>query len=66
MSNKFKDIYFKNCMYYFFDDLINIKNLDLNKIKINGKSYKDILMYYIGYVMVKYLSCIKINSINLL
>ena len=64
MSNKFKDIYFKNCMYYFFDDLINIKNLDLNKIKINGKSYKDILMYYIGYMMVKYLSYIKINSIN--
>ena len=50
-------------MYYFFDDLINIKSLDLNKIKINGKSYKDILMYYIGYVMVKYLSYIKINSI---
>ena len=27
MSNKFKDIDIKNRTYYFFDDIINIKNL---------------------------------------
>ena len=34
MSNKFKDRIIKNHMYYFFDDIINIKNFDLNNIKI--------------------------------
>ena len=41
MSGKFKDIYIKNRTYYFFDDMINIKNLDLNKTKIDEKSYKN-------------------------
>ena len=30
--------------------MINIKNLDQNKIKIDDKSYKNILIYYIRYV----------------
>ena len=38
MSNKFKDIGIKSCTYYFFDDIINIKNLDSNKIKVDEKS----------------------------
>ena len=66
MSNKFKDIDINNCTYYFFDVTINIKNLDPNKIKIDEKSYKDILIYYIGYVMIKDLKCIKINSVKVL
>ena len=40
MSNKFKDIDIKNHTYYFFDDIINIKNFDPIKIKIDEKSYK--------------------------
>ena len=50
MSNKFKDIDTKNCTYYYFDDMIDIKSFDPNKIKIDQKSYKNILIYYIGYV----------------
>ena len=53
MSNKAKDIDIKNYTYYFFDDIINIKNFDLNKNKIDEKSYRDILVSYIGYVMIK-------------
>ena len=52
--------------YYFFNDMINMKNLDPNKIKMDKKSYKNILIYYSGYVMVKNLSHEKINSRNLL
>ena len=37
-------------MDYFVDDMINIKTLDLNKIKIDKKSYKNIFIFYIGYV----------------
>ena len=36
-----------------FDDIINIKNFDPNKIKIDEKSYKNILTSYIGYVTIK-------------
>ena len=39
----------KNPAYYFFDKMINIKNLNPNKIKINEKSYKKIRIDYISY-----------------
>ena len=48
MSNKFKDANIKSCTYYFLGDVINIKNFDANEIKIDEKSYKNILIYYIG------------------
>ena len=66
MGNKFKDIDLKN-RTYFFDNMIIIKSLDLNKSKIRShtkKSYKNILIYYIGYVMVKELRYVKFNSVN--
>ena len=44
MSNKFKDMSIKNTTYYFFND-INIDNFDSNNIKIDEKSYKNILNY---------------------
>ena len=53
MSNKVKDISIKNHTYYFFDDIINIKNFDPNNIKIDGTSYKNIVIKYIGYVTIK-------------
>ena len=65
MSNKVKDIDIKNRAYYFFNDIINIKNFDHNNIKIDEKSCKDILIYYIGYVTIKDLKYLKINSVNL-
>ena len=39
MSNKFKEIDIKNRQYYFFDDMINIKNLNPNKIDIDEKTF---------------------------
>ena len=49
-----KDINIKSHTQYFLNDIINIKYLDLGNIKINEKSYKNILIYYyIGYVMIK-------------
>ena len=37
--NYVKQINIKNRTHYFSDDMINIKNLDQNKIKIDEKSY---------------------------
>ena len=48
MSNKVKDVDIKNCSQYLFNDIINVKNFDLNNIKIDEKSYKNIIMHYIG------------------
>ena len=53
MSNKIKDIGIENHMYSFFNNIINMKNLDLKNIKIDEKSYKNILICYIGYVTIK-------------
>ena len=41
-----KEIGVKNHTYYFFDGMITIKNLDSNATKIDGKSYKSIIIYY--------------------
>ena len=40
-----------------------LKNFDQNNIKIDEKSYKNII-YYIGYVTIKDSKYIKINSVN--
>ena len=63
-NSKFKDVHTKNQTYYFFDDIINLKNFDPNKIKIDEKSYKNILIYYIEYVMIKDSKYVKIISEN--
>ena len=64
MSNKVRDIDIKTLAYYFFNDIINIKNFDPNNIKIDEKSYKNALICYIGYVTIKDLKYVKINSVN--
>ena len=46
----------KNRTYYLFDHMFNIKGLDPNKIEIDEKPNKKILLYQIGYVAVKNLS----------
>ena len=48
-----EEINIKNRTYYFFDDMINIKNFDLNLLKIDRKLYKNIDIYYIGYITMK-------------
>ena len=50
MSRKIKGIDIKSPTYYFFNDIINIKFFDPNDIRVDKKSYKVILIYYIGYV----------------
>ena len=59
MSNKVEDVDIKSHTYYFFN-IINIKIFDSNTIKIDEKSYKNILIYYIGYKTIKYLNYVKI------
>ena len=44
MGNEFKDIDIKSHIYYFFNDIINITNFELNNIKIDEKSNRNILI----------------------
>ena len=46
------------------EHIINLKNFDPNNIKLDEKSYKDVLLYYIGYGTTKDSKYVKINSIN--
>ena len=43
------EIDIKNCKYHFFDDMININDFNPKNIKVDKKSFKDILIYYIEY-----------------
>ena len=53
MSSKVKDKDIKNRTYYFFNDTVSTKNFDPNKIKIDEKSYQNILIYHIGQATIK-------------
>ena len=59
-----KEINIKNRTYYFFDDMINIANFDPNLLKIDKKSYKNIDIYYIRYIIMNDSDHVKINSVN--
>ena len=60
-----KEINIKNRTYYFFNDITNIEEFDSNLLKIDKKSYKDIDIYYIGYITIKKIGdCENIHSVN--
>ena len=60
-----KQINIKNRTYYFYNDMINIKDYELNLLKIDRKSYKDIGIYNIGYIAIKAIDdCENIYSVN--
>ena len=60
-----KQINIKNRTYHFLNDIINIEEFDSNLLKIDKKSYKDIDIYYIGYITIKKIGdCENIYSVN--
>ena len=62
---KVKQIEIKNRTYYFYNDMINLKNFDSNLLKIDKKHYKGINIYYIGYITIKKIDdCENIYSVN--
>ena len=62
---KVKQINIKNRTCYFYNDQINLKDFDARLLKVDKKNYKEIGIYYIGYVTVKKIAnCSNINSVN--
>ena len=52
----------KGRIYYFYNDLINIKNFSSNNLKLDKKSVLGNDVYYIGYITKK--PQWNINSVN--
>ena len=61
-----RQINIKNRTYYFYNDQIILKGFDASLLKVDKKDYKEIDIYYIGYVTVKKIAnCSNIDSVNL-
>ena len=52
----------KNRTYYFYNDLINAINFEASNLKLDKKTWKDIDIYYLGYID-KNSDC-NVNSVN--
>ena len=62
---KVKKLNIKNHTYYYFNDIINIKDFHSNLLRKGKKKYKDIDIYYIGYITIKKMGdCENIGSVN--
>ena len=60
-----KQINIKNRTYYFYNDIIDLKDFDARLLKIDKKSYKNIGIYNIGYITIKKIDdCKNIYSVN--
>ena len=53
MQKIIKQIEIKNRTYYFFNDMISLKDFESNLLKIDKKSYKNIVIYNIRYITIK-------------
>ena len=62
---KVKELNIKNRTYCYFNDIIDIKDFNSSLLRIDKKQYKDINIYYIGYITIKkFDNCQNINSVN--
>ena len=60
-----EELSINNPTYYFYNDIINLKDFHSNLLKIDKKQYKEIDIYYIGYIKIKKIgNCKNINSVN--
>ena len=50
-------------IYYFYNDMINLKNFEPNLLKNDRKLYKNIRIYNIGYITIKKLMIMKIFTV---
>ena len=62
MANK--QLKIENKSYYFYNDLINLSNFSSNNLKLDKKTWKDIDIYYIGYVNKNKPEDWYVNSVN--
>ena len=54
----------KNRSYYFYNDLINVLNFEASDLKLDKKTWKELDIYYTGYVDKDKPAEWKVNSAN--
>ena len=60
-----KQINIKYRIYYFYNNIINLKNCEPKLLKIDRKWYKNVGIYNIGYIKIKKIDdCENIYSVN--
>ena len=60
-----KRLNIKNKIYYFHDDLINLKNFESSLLNLDNKSSMDISIYYVEYITTKSINDYEnITSVN--
>ena len=60
-----RQINIKNRTYYFYNDHMYLEDFDASLLKVDKKNYKEIEVYYIGYVTFKEIANSNdINSVN--
>ena len=59
-----KQLNIKNKTYYFYNNLINLSTFSVNNLKLDKKTWKDIDIYYIGYVDKNKPEDGKVSSVN--
>ena len=60
-----KQIDNKNRSYYFYNDIINLENVNARLLKTDKKTFKGINIYYIGYITkIKIDYCQNTYSVN--
>ena len=52
MGGEVKQINIKIQTFYFYNDMINLKDFESGLLKIDKKHYKGIKIYYIGYITI--------------
>ena len=50
---KITDLNIKNKTYYFFNNMVDIKDFQSNILTIDKKPHKDFYIYYVGYITIK-------------
>ena len=61
MGNELKEISIKNRTNYYFDGITIINDFNLKNIKLDTKSYNDILIFYIVYETIDGVKTFYIN-----
>ena len=60
-----KQINIKNRTYHFYNDIIDLKNVDARLLKIDKKAFKGIGIYTSGYITIRKIDdCKNIYSVN--
>ena len=55
-----KQINIKNWTYYFYNDIIDLKDVKPNLLKTDKKSYKNINIYCIGYITINKIDAMRV------